>query len=132
MSTNINKRIKEVRETLGMSQQDFANEIGVSRGLITKSEGDNFPVSQQLLVKISKRFPEINISYIVNGTGSIKVNNGVEFSNNKVNRDANVAIPTNTYEPEFVTRLVKENEALYEQLKKKDEQIEKLLGLLTK
>jgi len=132
MSTNINKRIKEVRETLGMSQQDFANEIGVSRGLITKSEGDNFPVSQQLLVKISKRFPEINISYIVNGTGSIKVNNGIEFSNNKVNRDANVAIPANTHEPEFVTRLLKENEALYEQLKKKDEQIEKLLGLLTK
>ncbi len=72
MSKNsINDRISELIEFLDITPTAFADEIGIQRsGLSHIMKGRNKP-SLDVVQKIINRFPEINILWLVNGTGAM-------------------------------------------------------------
>lgn len=68
---SINDRISELIEFLDITPTAFADEIGIQRsGLSHILKGRNKP-SLDVVQKIVNRFPEINILWMVNGTGAM-------------------------------------------------------------
>ena len=67
----INQRIIEVIKFLDASPTVFADEIGIQRsGLSHIIKGRNRP-SLDVIQKIVARYPDINLGWLVNGTGNI-------------------------------------------------------------
>lgn len=64
----INSRIKTVRESLGMSQEAFASELGLKRNSISLIENGKRNPSERTLNDISKKF-DININWLKDGLG---------------------------------------------------------------
>jgi transcriptional regulator with XRE-family HTH domain len=65
------ERIQLILKTKNISASRFADEIGVQRSSISHIlSGRNNP-SLELVQKILKRFPDINIEWIMNGKGSM-------------------------------------------------------------
>jgi transcriptional regulator with XRE-family HTH domain len=54
--------IKNIRKKLGLSQQKFADAIGVPFKLISNIEYDQSSLTQQLLEKINITFPDLNLN----------------------------------------------------------------------
>jgi transcriptional regulator with XRE-family HTH domain len=71
---SIDKRIKKVRQAVGVSQHVFANRLGVTRGHISNVEKGRAIPSEQLTISISREF-EINIEWLKTGAGPIQKQN---------------------------------------------------------
>lgn len=66
----MNSRIKEIRKKEGLSQQKFADELGIARGNIAAYEvGKNAP-SDAVISLICTKF-NINKEWLLNGTGEM-------------------------------------------------------------
>ena len=78
MSNLIGDRIYSLRKKLGLSQEEFANRIGVSRQVVSKWEMNQVIPLTDKLKKISEEF---NISYdeIFGDKDSIKRNNIIRY-----------------------------------------------------
>lgn len=78
MSKLIGDRIYSLRKKLGLSQEEFANRIGVSRQVVSKWEMNQVIPLTDKLKKISEEF---NISYdeIFGDNDSIKRNNIIRY-----------------------------------------------------
>ena len=78
MSKLIGDRIYSLRKKLGLSQEEFANRIGVSRQVVSKWEMNQVIPLTDKLKKISEEF---NISYdeIFGDKDSIKRNNIIKY-----------------------------------------------------
>ena len=63
-------RIKELRETLDLSQSKIAKEIGVSRELVGLVEQKRTPPSKKLLTKIEETC-NVNPDWLINGNGDM-------------------------------------------------------------
>ncbi|MPM12597.1 hypothetical protein SDC9_58951 [bioreactor metagenome] len=57
---SLNEKLKEFRESLKLSQTEFANAIGVSQGIISRVESGERNVGLKILRKIENAFPEYN------------------------------------------------------------------------
>lgn len=69
----INQRIYEVILFLGLTPTAFADEIGIQRsGLSHILKGRNRP-SLDVVQKIVARYPDINLAWLVNGTGHLSL-----------------------------------------------------------
>ena len=69
----INQRIYEVIQFLGLTPTAFADEIGIQRsGLSHILKGRNRP-SLDVVQKIVARYPDINLAWLVNGTGHLSL-----------------------------------------------------------
>jgi transcriptional regulator with XRE-family HTH domain len=55
-ATEINKRVKQVRERVGLTQKDFAAQIGVSRSFLSEIEAGKVKPSVESLIGIVTRF----------------------------------------------------------------------------
>lgn len=69
MDTTINKRLKELRKILGMSQVDFGNRLHVSHGSITAWE-NGAPIPKSRIVAISQAF-NVNEEWLEHGIGDM-------------------------------------------------------------
>ncbi len=58
---NINKRIEQIRKTLGLSMEKFGERIGITRGSINNIEKGNNQPSEQTIKLICKEF---NVDYL--------------------------------------------------------------------
>lgn len=66
----MNERIKQLRKTLGMSQRDFGEKIGISDPAVSKLEkGTNVP-SEQTLKSICREF-NVNWAWLTEGLGDM-------------------------------------------------------------
>lgn len=65
---DIKDRFKMIRDYSGMGQNKFESHIGISTGYFFKVKGS---VGSDILFKISEKFPEINIDWIVTGKGEM-------------------------------------------------------------
>ncbi|MTI21622.1 LexA family transcriptional regulator [Fulvivirga sp. RKSG066] len=66
------RRITVLRELLGLSQSEFANEVGVSQGALSQLERGKSNISLDTLQKISMAF-QVNCNWLVNGQGDIYI-----------------------------------------------------------
>lgn len=55
-ATEINKRVKQVRERVGLTQKEFAAQIGVSRSFLSEIEAGKVKPSVETLIGIVTRF----------------------------------------------------------------------------
>lgn len=64
----MNTRIKDIRESLGMTQEAFGNRIGSARNTIANYESGNRTPSNAVILAISKEF-NVNEKWLREGTG---------------------------------------------------------------
>jgi len=76
--THLNERIREIRNTLGLTQNDFGNKLGVARNTIANYETGNRVPSNQIIISICREF-NINEDWFRNGQGEM-FNNTETFS----------------------------------------------------
>jgi transcriptional regulator with XRE-family HTH domain len=111
--TTVGERIKEYRKKSGLSQEDIAKRVGVSRSLIAQIETNLSNPSLEFLSNFV-RIANTTYNYIIEG---------VEDANLNANLNANLSTfnePESTYGSEKIKeielenmRLKAENEALY-------------------
>lgn len=70
----INKRIKQIREELGLSQSAFAEKIGVGRGVIMNIEYDRVPEVKDYVIKSICREYKVNYFWLTEGKGDPYLN----------------------------------------------------------
>lgn len=66
----MHKRIKELRNTLGLTQQQFGEKLGVSRDVISNIEGNRAKIRPTFLKHLCS-FYHVNEQWLIDGTGSI-------------------------------------------------------------
>ncbi|MDR2024738.1 MAG: helix-turn-helix domain-containing protein [Hungatella sp.] len=66
---SLGERIKEIRNDNGLTQQNFANQISVSRPFISRIEANKEVPSESLLKLICATF-NVNILWLKNGLGN--------------------------------------------------------------
>lgn len=88
----MNERLKKLRKTLDLTQQEFANQLGVKRNTVGQWECGVNPLTDQTVFSICKEW-NVNEEWLRNGKGEmfIKMSRSDEISN-------------------FVGRLMKEEE----------------------
>lgn len=57
-------KLKEFRQSKGLSQEQFAIKMGVSYSMLVKVENGRANASKGFLDKIKKAFPDINIDAV--------------------------------------------------------------------
>lgn len=68
----VGSRIKEVRTSLGLSQSNFGERLGVSRDVINNAELERATISPLLIKAVALEFA-VNEEWLVNGTGEMFV-----------------------------------------------------------
>lgn len=66
----MNERIKELREALNLTQQEFAEKIGITRSAISNIEKGNRNASEQVILLVCKEF-NANEDWLRDGTGEM-------------------------------------------------------------
>jgi len=67
-ATEINRRVKQVRERSGLTQKDFAEQIGISRSFLSEIESEKVKPSVEALIGIVTRF-QIDPHWLLIGAG---------------------------------------------------------------
>lgn len=79
----LNERIRILRKQLGMSQEEFAAKLGITKQAVSNMETHKSAPSPAVLYKMHTEF-DINLNYIIAGTGDIfiteKGNNALKAS----------------------------------------------------
>lgn len=75
----LNSRIKILRKQLGLSQEEFAAKLGVTKQAISNMENAKSSPSPLVLFKMHKEL-EVNLNYVIAGDGDIFLSE----KNNKV------------------------------------------------
>lgn len=76
----IGDNIKKIRRTLGLTQEEFAERVGVSRGVIMNLEYDkvqNLETKMPLFRLISKEFG-VSLDWLLNGEGELELSGMTE------------------------------------------------------
>ncbi|MDE5728774.1 MAG: helix-turn-helix domain-containing protein [Clostridia bacterium] len=60
----LNKKIKELRTSFGISQTELANQIGVSKQCVSNWENDNVLPSVEMLITLAKFF-KVSTDYLL-------------------------------------------------------------------
>ncbi|EGT4169757.1 TPA: helix-turn-helix transcriptional regulator [Clostridioides difficile] len=72
INIKINKRIKEIREDINLSQQKFGEKLGVSRDVISNIENNRVEVKTVFINHMCEIF-NINKEWILTGEGEIYI-----------------------------------------------------------
>lgn len=70
----MNSRIRELRKTLGLSQKDFAQKIGLKQNAISYMEKNGATVTEQNIKTICSQF-SVNENWLRTGSGKIFIEN---------------------------------------------------------
>lgn len=68
---SINERIKDVRKMSGLSQTDFAERLGTTRGVITNLEGDKTSPNEPFIKLICREF-NVSDAWLRTGNGEMR------------------------------------------------------------
>ena len=63
-------RIKQIRETLGMTQSDFAETFNTSRQFLNNVEGNRATFSDIKLIELQNRH-NVNLNFVLNNIGQM-------------------------------------------------------------
>ncbi len=99
----MNKRVKELINLLEMSYADFAEKVGVQPSSISHIVSGRNKPSVDFIQKIHKAYPDLNIDWLLFGTGQ-----PFEKTSNEADQKTNTELPSLPFE-EYVSP-DKENE----------------------
>lgn len=115
-----NKRVR--------NQQDFVERIGSDKTTISQIVNNKIMIPNNLFAKIKEAFPDVSIEWIKSGDGEL-FNSPVVQTNQNGDNIHGQSVTVNKSETE---KLLEALDKCHELLKKKDEQIDKLLNILSK
>lgn len=78
---SVNKRLREVLESLNISQEQIAFKTGVSRQTINNSVNGKYSPKSDVIEKILLAYPEIDPDYLM--TGRKQIHSSVSTNGNK-------------------------------------------------
>ena len=64
------ERLKSIRKDLNLSQETFANKLGVTQGHLSAMERGVRALSYKITSDLAKLIPEINVDWLMHGRGS--------------------------------------------------------------
>ena len=67
------ERLKKLRKTLGLSQEDFGSKIGLTRSAICNYENGSRALMEQTIISICREF-NVNRAWLVEGVGDMFTN----------------------------------------------------------
>lgn len=70
----INARLNEFRIFANLSQRDMAEEIGVKQQSLQRVIKSGRPFTTWLLLTVAIRFPNLNLNWLIRGTGNMWLN----------------------------------------------------------
>ncbi|WP_376774537.1 helix-turn-helix domain-containing protein [Clostridium thailandense] len=79
---NLGERLKVARKSKGLTQDELAEKIGTSRGVITNIEYNKTEMPQPLIINALCNVLEINKEWLLNGTG--EMNNSEELKSSRI------------------------------------------------
>lgn len=79
--SNVGQRFKDIRQTLNFSQEKFGNELGISSQGISNIEKNKSFLTLEKLQSL-KKF-DINLNFLIYGTGEMFNSNAVQFEQNQ-------------------------------------------------
>jgi transcriptional regulator with XRE-family HTH domain len=77
----IHTRFKELLDSLKVNGNQLAKELNLSQTSISRILGGNTLPSSKVLIPLAKKYPKINLTWLLIGEGEMFI------SNNKVNRE---------------------------------------------
>ena len=112
----INKRIVEIRKDADMTQQQFADRMGISKNYVNLIENGKKNPGDRLLADICREF-DINKEWLYNGTGKKKIDRP---ENQELSRFLNdvVELPSEDFKKRFIKALSSLNSKDWETLEK--------------
>lgn len=66
----MNTRIKEIRKSLNITQEEFGNQIGLTRSVISEMENATAPILDRTIFLICSKF-NVNEEWLRNGNGEM-------------------------------------------------------------
>lgn len=64
-------RIKQIQDSTGMTQSDFAHHIGLSPAALSSIYGGRTNPTLKTVECLQSKFPNINLAWLINGVGSM-------------------------------------------------------------
>ena len=116
------ERIKQIIDYKGISIRKFSEKIGISHSLLNNIK----VIGSDKLENILNIFPEINPEWLLTGRGNMLKNEEKIVQNGLQNAQVSGG------KPQISQKIEQVNQDLLHLLKKKDEQIDRLLALLEK
>ena len=121
----IKERIFLLLETLGISKAEFERKSSLSNGYLNNFKGS---LGADKLEGILKAYPEINMTWLLTGEGEMLKSSVIQQNQN----GDNIHGESVTVHKSETDKLLETIAACHEIIKKKDEQIDKLLSMLGK
>ena len=84
--TTQGKRLKKIRQALGLSGEDFGKRIGVSKQYVSNLEADRNILNNEKLVSLSIDF-NVNLNYLIAGKGEMFNNQQPPVKNNELEQE---------------------------------------------
>jgi len=116
------KRLLEFLTYLKIGQTKFEEKVGFSRGMINKIKGN---ISLDSLKKITDKYPELNENWLRTGEGEMIMNEQKSENNSGIGIIGNNVNGGSINDHRVVLEMI-------ELLKKKDEQMDRLIGIIEK
>ena len=73
---NIGERVKEVRKTLNLTQEEFGEKLCVTKQAISKLENGENKITEQMAKAICREY-NVNYEWLVNGTGDMLISDSI-------------------------------------------------------
>ena len=121
----VKERIFLYIDSKGMSKSEFERKSGLSNGYLNNFKGT---LGQEKLNSILRAFPDLNKVWLLVGEGEMISNSVIQTNENGDNINGQ-SVTVNKSETDKFIDTIKE---CHELLRKKDEQIDRLLTLLEK
>ena len=119
----VNEKLKLIRQTLNMSQSQFAEELGLQQGSYSGIESwKKGSITKQTEIILNLKF-NVNIDFLYNRSAEIFINNTPENSNGEISIDKKI-IEQFSKLTDTIYSQQKMIESLQEQNKKVNAQIE--------
>lgn len=74
MDNEINQRVRDLILSKGLSQKEFSQTLDVSQSIVTYIINDRNKVSLDVIQKIARNYPEINLKWLLLGEGEMLQN----------------------------------------------------------
>lgn len=110
------KRLKKLRNTLNLTQQEFADKIGISRNNIASYETNNSNMGASVISLICREF-NVNESWLRNGSGEMFLSQSRTDEIEKIIKDL-LRDENDTFKTRFITMLSRLSESDWERLEK--------------
>lgn len=113
---SLKDRIKKLRKDLGMTQQEFADKLGLKRQTVAAYEIGKIEPSNSILLMICDKFP-VEKEWLQNGTGEMHT---ARTRNQEIQRFANDIMeePDESFKKRFIQSLSRLNERDWETILK--------------